>query len=927
MDTHNKWIFLLFCSLCLHISAQEIQNPILPGVADAGVVKYNGKYYIGGVHTNGDFYISDDLVHWGKPVHVVSIDNDWIRDSKVGNDQIHANHMLYDNGTFHLYWSVNYWGKDKHAVHIVHAQSDSILGPYIEPVKATWMDNRIDPYIFKDDDGRLYMYMVRFTDGNTIWGRKMKNPSEFSGEPVFLFSSLPDTWETMDNRVAEGPCVIKYRGKYYMMYNANHTSTEWGNYQLGVSVADSPLGFQNGSKYSYPVVKSNQIDLEDNNLDVLRYYDNGYFPQFAYCEFFPGNNWTKKSFDDSGWKRGMSGFSGIKLEGSTTRSQGTAWTSDRLWLRKTFHIKKVSENYILRVAHDGATKIYLNGRLVYDKQGADYCMIDFNREQLQYLVAGENILAVETNRGVSTNFFDVALFNADKEQAFNILYSPGQPNIVRGVNGFEWWLVYMANKNAEMRGQYVNRIHFFDKELYVDGITDCSSEGYHPEPSLPTWKDNFDNEVESVLKWNWINQDDWSIENGELKGKSISSLSCAFVNNVIASQTYLFETGINPDGNSGIIVWWKDNQNHIRLGLDKIRHTWYLLTCLQGKNSRKDFKLPSDFKWKSYHSMRVERNMNQLLVWIDEIPAVGQSCFTDLPYDSSIPGIFIESGTAAFDGALYTIGFDEYDSSISEWNVLQGNCTRGSEGLKTIDEKFIAVKGENLSRYTFEAQVTNTSLTGSAGIYPIYVDDKNYVKLVLNSVTHNWEVEIVKNGKVMLEKKHGLSSIKTVYPDVKYTDFIEKCYPMSVPVWIDGVYLNRHEINNKSEFVENMFSKFNIEYLWKGEWKSLPIKDITIPEHIMYNKATMAPMQIEALRFINKNPEDYNRHIYKIRVDELFKASYNLRVVRNSERLFLFIDGVQIAEFPIDFGDSCIGLYAENTSALYNGMLYYHIGK
>lgn len=114
------------------------------------------------------------MVHWGKPVHVVSIDNDWIRDSKVGNDQIHANHMLYDNGTFHLYWSVNYWGKDKHAVHIVHAQSDSILGPYIEPVKATWMDNRIDPYIFKDDDGQLYMYMVRFTDGNTIWGRKMK---------------------------------------------------------------------------------------------------------------------------------------------------------------------------------------------------------------------------------------------------------------------------------------------------------------------------------------------------------------------------------------------------------------------------------------------------------------------------------------------------------------------------------------------------------------------------------------------------------------------------------------------------------------------------------------------------------------------------------------------------------------------------------
>ena len=31
----------------------------------------------------------------------------------------------------------------------------------------------------------------------------MKNPAEFAGEPVCLFASLPDTWETMDNRVAE----------------------------------------------------------------------------------------------------------------------------------------------------------------------------------------------------------------------------------------------------------------------------------------------------------------------------------------------------------------------------------------------------------------------------------------------------------------------------------------------------------------------------------------------------------------------------------------------------------------------------------------------------------------------------------------------------------------------------------------------------
>ena len=36
--------------------------------------------------------------------------------------------------------------------------------------KKTWMDNRIDPKVFKDDDGQLYMYMVRFTDGKYCLG-------------------------------------------------------------------------------------------------------------------------------------------------------------------------------------------------------------------------------------------------------------------------------------------------------------------------------------------------------------------------------------------------------------------------------------------------------------------------------------------------------------------------------------------------------------------------------------------------------------------------------------------------------------------------------------------------------------------------------------------------------------------------------------
>ena len=64
---------------------------------------------------------------------------------------------------------------------------------------------------------------------------------------------------------------MKYRDRYYMMYNANHTSTEWAIVSWELLEADSPLGFQNGNKYSYPVVGCNQTQLEEKQVDLLRY--------------------------------------------------------------------------------------------------------------------------------------------------------------------------------------------------------------------------------------------------------------------------------------------------------------------------------------------------------------------------------------------------------------------------------------------------------------------------------------------------------------------------------------------------------------------------------------------------------------------------------------------------------------------------------
>lgn len=921
MKTHYFICLLVGGSLSM-ANAQNIDNPVLPGVADAGVVKYNGKYYIGGVNTFGDFYVSDDLVHWGKPVHVVSMDNEWTKDTGAGDNQIHANNMLYLNGQFHLYWSVNYWGKDRHAVHIVHAQSDDVLGPYKEPVKATWMDNRIDPHVFKDDDGQLYMYMVRFTDGNTIWGRKMKNPEEFAGEPVCQFASLPDTWETMDNRVAEGPWVIKYRGRYYMMYNANHTATDWGNYQLGVAEADSPLTFQNGGKYSYPVVKSNQVDLEEDYPDILRLHS----LDFAYTEQSPEYGWEKTDFDDTDWMRGETGFSSVSIEGSTVRKQKTVWKSARLWLRKNFMAGDLNHNYALRVNHAGATKIYLNGSLIYQKDKADYCILNLDEAQLKNLRNGNNLLAVETSKGEKGNFFDVALFDMDGDKAENILFSPGQPNIVRGVNGFEWWLVYMANKNAEARGQYIDRIHFFDKTLYVDGITDKKTEGYHPEPGKPTYSDVFDDAARSKNHWHWEDGSVWTVADGELTATP-SALSQALIKDGRAACTYLFEVGVNTQAEAGATVWWKDKRNYMRIGLDAGQNIWYLLVSRDGVEHKQSFPLPSDFKWGVYHSLRTERNMDCLKVWIDEIPAPGQFLFTGLTDEAGIPGVFSVGGPSAFDGVTYTIGFDDFDAVMPHWETLEGSYVQTDEGLQTQSEKAVAIKGELLEDYEFDVQITNHSDEGTAGILPLYIDSQNYVKVGLDAVKRQLEVVMVKEGKAVQQWSRPLAHLQTLYADVKYTDFIEKGYRMPSPTWLDAVYLNRRAVDGEDGLVENMFSNFNIEYLKQGKWCPLPIKNVTLAENPMYNKAAFEPIKAEGFRFVNRNAEDLKRHIYKIRIGELFKDSYNVRAVRRKNKLYLFVDGREIGTFPVDYAGSRVGLYSENGKVSYNGILYYHIAE
>jgi len=938
MKQYN-FIFLFFCVTSVMAQPENtkksvthsIHNPVLPGVADAGVIRYNGQYYIGGVFTNGGFYISKDLVNWKGPEHVFSMHNKWAIGEGIGDNQIHASDIVYLNGKFHHYWSVNYWGSDRNVVHIGHAVADRVLGPYKEPDTLTWLDNRIDAKLFADDDGKLYMYMVKFTDGNTIWARPMKDPSTFSGDPTYIFASLPNTWETMDNRVAEGPWVLKYRGNYYMMYNTNHTSTQWGNYILGVAQAKTPLGFNNGSKYSYPVVQSNQFDLQDKFVDLLK-YDSVSNNEFSFSFSKPdGNDWMVSSTDPLNWKKGKPGFGADFTKGSTSRNKITDWTTEQIWLRKTFQYDKATNgNLMLRLNHSGPTQVYLNGSMIYDSTGSKYITWNFDSKASGLLKQGTNVIAVFSKAG-RRPFVDVSLFAMRDQTGDEIMYSPGQPNILKGPNGFEWWLIYMADKTGTRRSQYIDRVHFFDKTLYVDGITAGKTAGYHPPPSKPSFGDIFDSLV--------FNKNNYRLISGNLEVVSEEAIqqgnsALSALINVSPATHYHFEAGVKPGAKSaGIYGWYRDDLNYLKILLNRQLKTLQLLTRQSGTNNIRNIKLPDDFNFNAYHTISIWKNSNRFFLEVDGIKFNGASTFIEPGFSGKgMAGLFSDPGNTAFDGIVFTKGFDEIDDSFAGWGRSHDGKSTGkwrvnADGISVDANPQIAAifKGDLLGKYEFGIQVNSKDTVGQAGIYPVYADSNNNIKATIDFNSHQLKVEVKDKGKIERPIVISLNKISPYYTDIKYSDFFEKTFSFTSATLVSGLKLSRQPAFEQDTLIDDIGNHLEIFCRIKDSW--FPLTNIKKSKslHPGFDSLNFDPVYATGLKFINRKADDRKRYIYKIWVKEECRLSYNLRVRKTEDEVILFVDGENKLTIKNNFKASQVGLITDNNKASFNGALLYHI--
>lgn len=211
--------------------------------ADPTIFTENGKYYLTGTRSKAPLGFSvlesTNLTDWkttsDKSVHMLLEPGKEV----FGERGFWAPQILKDKGKYFLTYTAN--------EQVVIASSNTLTGKYsqtvAEPIDGS--KKNIDSYIFKDDDGKYYLYHVRFNRGNFLWVAEFDfKTGKIKPETLKQCFSNTEPWETTPNYksdpIMEGPTVIKMKGVYYLFYSANHFRNI--DYAVGYATATSPYG-------------------------------------------------------------------------------------------------------------------------------------------------------------------------------------------------------------------------------------------------------------------------------------------------------------------------------------------------------------------------------------------------------------------------------------------------------------------------------------------------------------------------------------------------------------------------------------------------------------------------------------------------------------------------------------------------------------
>lgn len=210
----------------------EVVSTTLP-IADPYILLYDGMYYAYGTSGDNGFevYTSDDLETWKRSSAMALNKQDSYADRWFWAPEVY---YVEKAKKFYLFYSAD--------EHICVATSDSPYGPFVQDEKKPIREEKsIDTSVFFDDDGKAYLYFVRFTDGNVIWVAELNDDlKSIKEETLTQCFAAEEPWELILPKVVEGPSVIKQGDTYYLMYSANGYTSQ--DYAVGYATSKSPFG-------------------------------------------------------------------------------------------------------------------------------------------------------------------------------------------------------------------------------------------------------------------------------------------------------------------------------------------------------------------------------------------------------------------------------------------------------------------------------------------------------------------------------------------------------------------------------------------------------------------------------------------------------------------------------------------------------------
>lgn len=208
-------------------------------LADPTVFADKGIYYLYGTSSNQGFlvYESADLKTWAPP-------KDSTRRFALKRGESFGDHGFWAPQVFKYRGSyyMAYTAEEQLAI----AKASSPAGPFKQDTFAalSGTGKQIDPFVFFDDDGKVYLYHVKLQNGNRIFVAEMKpDLSDIIPGTAKECISGTEAWEhtaTSAWPVTEGPTVLKHNQLYYLLYAANDFRNK--DYAVGYATAHSPLG-------------------------------------------------------------------------------------------------------------------------------------------------------------------------------------------------------------------------------------------------------------------------------------------------------------------------------------------------------------------------------------------------------------------------------------------------------------------------------------------------------------------------------------------------------------------------------------------------------------------------------------------------------------------------------------------------------------